>query len=132
MFCHKKFLLPGRSGLNGGSPGRAGRWAVRSGLRPSLQAQRPELNYKDNSFNLFLPLRVYFYECSKVQMRNNKCNSEIVQYKLRSFITKCSNLPYKMFKSLKDELCYLVEIQYYGRVVFTLTYSEYFGSLSAN
>ena len=29
-----------------------------------LQAQRPELNYKDNSFNLFLPLRVYFYECS--------------------------------------------------------------------
>ena len=24
----------------------------------------PELNYKDNSFNLFLPLRVYFYECS--------------------------------------------------------------------
>lgn len=68
----------------------------------------------------------------KVQMRNNKCNSEIVQYKLRSFITKCSNLPYKMFKSLKDELCYLVEIQYYGRVVFTLTYSEYFGSLSAN
>lgn len=51
-------------------------------------------------------------------MRNNKCNSEIVQYKLRSFITKCSNLPYKMFKSLKDELCYLVEIQYYGRVVF--------------
>lgn len=30
-----------------------------------LQAQRPELNYKDNSFNLFLPLRVYFYECSK-------------------------------------------------------------------
>ena len=51
-------------------------------------------------------------------MRNNKCNSEIVQYKLRSFITKCSNLPCKMFKSLKDELCYLVEIQYYGRVVF--------------
>ena len=68
----------------------------------------------------------------KVQMGNNKCNSEIVQYKLRSFITKCSNLPCKMFKSLKDELCYLVEIQYYGRVVFTLTYSEYFGSLSAN
>lgn len=65
-------------------------------------------------------------------MRNNKCNSEIVQYKLRSFITKCSNLPYKMFKSLKDELSYLVEIQYYGRVVFTLAYSEYFGSLSAN
>ena len=50
--------------MNGGSPGRAGRWAFRSGLRPSLQAQRPELNYKDNSFNLFLPLRVYFYECS--------------------------------------------------------------------
>ncbi len=49
----------------GESPGRAGRWAFRSGLRPSLQAQRPELNYKDNSFNLFPPLRVYFYECSK-------------------------------------------------------------------
>ena len=31
-----------------------------------LQAQRPELNYKDNSFNLFLPLRVYFYECSNI------------------------------------------------------------------
>ena len=31
-----------------------------------LQAQRPELNYKDNSFNLFLPLRVYFYECSRL------------------------------------------------------------------
>lgn len=53
--------------MNGGSPGRAGRWAFRSGLRPSLQAQRPELNYKDNSFNLFLPLRVYFYECSKLK-----------------------------------------------------------------
>lgn len=75
---------------------------------------------------------IFLHEIKARQMRNNKCNSEIVQYKLRSFIIKCSNLPYKMFKSLKDELCYLVEIQYYGRVVFTLTYSEYFGSLSAN
>ena len=76
MFCHKKFLLPGRSGSNGGSPGRAGRWAFRSGLRPSLQAQRPELNYKDNSFNLFLPLRVYFYECSKASRQIYKLISQ--------------------------------------------------------
>jgi len=44
--------------------GRAGCWGLRSGLRPSLQAQQPGLNYKDTTFNLFLPLRVYFYECS--------------------------------------------------------------------
>ena len=44
--------------------GRAGCWALRSGLRPSLQAQQLGLNYKDTTFNLFLPLRVYFYECS--------------------------------------------------------------------
>lgn len=49
----------------------------------------------------------------KVQMRNNKCNSEVVQDKLLSSIAKCSNLSYKMFKSLKNELCYLVEIQCY-------------------
>ncbi len=46
--------------------GRAGCWALRSGLRPSLQAQQPGLNYKDTTFNLFLPLRVYFYECSNL------------------------------------------------------------------
>ena len=33
------------------------------GTEANLQAQRPELKYKDKSFNLFLPLRVYFYEC---------------------------------------------------------------------
>ena len=44
--------------------GRAGCWALRSGLRPSLQAQQPGLNCKDTTFNLFLPLRVYFYVSS--------------------------------------------------------------------
>ena len=57
----------------------SGRWAWREGLRPSLQTQRPELNYKDNSFNLFLPLRVYFYECSRGEPRECERNESVAE-----------------------------------------------------
>ncbi len=108
------------------------KYAFMTNAMENLFSRNQVIQSAKNTRNQDVVCHLFTRNQGKVQMRNNKCNSEIVQYKLRSFITKCSNLPYKMFKSLKDELCYLVEIQYYGRVVFTLTYSEYFGSLSAN
>ena len=87
--------------MNGGSPGRAGRWAWREGRSPDRKAQRPELNYKDNSFNLFLPLRVYFYECSKVNPSQGFCNGydflaedSKFAYKYESLCRKHNDLSY--------------------------------------
>ena len=68
------------------------KYAFMTNAMENLFSRNQVIQSAKNTRNQDVVCHLFTRNQGKVQMRNNKCNSEIVQYKLRSFITKCSNL----------------------------------------